>query len=822
MNDDHGAGFEDRLRAALLSRARSVSAPADATAVTSVAHGARRRHSRRRWEAATLAVVVVMAVGLSVVVTSGGGAPRQVAGHAGFPGGRLDRRDGVLVLPLTGTVSASYAGDEASHGGGSLGVTPNRAFNGTGSTPAQGQTGSGVPNASTPSTTTPIDVAPSSSTSLQRLYGHTSPDGVRMTVFDQPAGGAASGGAASGGAASGGAASGGAASGGAASGGAASGGAASGLNTVSPPSSGPASPPPISAEPATSAPGASQPAGLAPDGPGCLTTTQLTVEISDTDAVGTMSEPLFQGATGALVDVQVGEIGQAEGAPATWVLAQVGTAATTVEVQFADGSIDQVAVPSSGVVVLGHTGAPDVALGNGSAAAIDVLGSAGQVLAGYGLGTTSSVATGAAAPSALPAPGSVQPADPAAATAAVTRAVETALGCRASPVQRLNAMAGGDALETVPFSGTAEVDVVRVVFTAAAAAVVEYHLNDGQGAQSDGPLYAAATLSGDAWQLSLASVAPQIQVTPANQVGNVTVAPTGQLFVKRWPDGTAVAVYKALPGSQSSGYGTGDAACTPAGGIVEEVTTPGAVAVLTSALFPNYTSPLISAAVSSVGGAEGAPATVVDVEVGPQVTTLSVTGSTGTVTESPRDGAAVVVLGGDPVSALGATGSQLQVSDGSGTALATVPLQVEASAPAGPSALPATLPAAPPAGAGQPADPQAATQAISAAFAAVFDCSTPPIQRVQSIEDGSLVSGALEQLDTGPYEALASSTYIDVNTVVFESPTVADVAYTLRFHSDAQLTFPMVGQALIVDGGWRVSYATVCAAIQLGLGNCQT
>ena len=63
-----------------------------------------------------------------------------------------------------------------------------------------------------------------------------------------------------------------------------------------------------------------------------------------------------------------------------------------MEVQFADGSVDQAAVPPSGVVVLGHNGAPNVALGNGSAAAIDVLGSAGQVLAGYGLGTVSSVA----------------------------------------------------------------------------------------------------------------------------------------------------------------------------------------------------------------------------------------------------------------------------------------------------------------------------------------------------------------------------------------------------------------------------------------------
>ena len=80
----------------------------------------------------------------------------------------------------------------------------------------------------------------------------------------------------------------------------------------------------------------------------------------------------------------------------------------------------------------------------------------GQVLAGYGLGTDHlGRRPAAAAPSALPAPGPVQPADPAAATAAVTHAVETALGCSASPLQRLQAVAGGDALETVPAFGSA-------------------------------------------------------------------------------------------------------------------------------------------------------------------------------------------------------------------------------------------------------------------------------------------------------------------------------------------------------------------------------
>jgi hypothetical protein len=222
--------------------------------------------------------------------------------------------------------------------------------------------------------------------------------------------------------------------------------------------------------------------------------------------------------------------------------------------------------------------------------------------------------------------------------------------------------------------------------------------------------------------------------------------------------------------------------------------------------------------VSTVGAAEGSPATVVGVEVGSQVSSVSVTGSAGTVQESPVDGDAALVLDGAPATVLSGSGSELQVSDSTGTVLASVSLQVDATTPAGPSTLPSTLPAP---GRG-PADPEAATQAITNAFTAVFDCSTPPIERVQAIQDGSLVEGALEQIDTGPYEALASSSYIDVNQVVFENPTLADVSYTLRFHSDAQLTFPMVGQAVVVAGNWRVSYATVCAAVQLGLGNCQT
>jgi hypothetical protein len=739
-----GKRLEARLRSMLADRAASVTGLPDEAGLAAKVTTARKRRHQRRLVAGTLSVVMALAVGVGLEATVVGSHQASVAQH------RNVRQNGILVLPLSGTVRLL---SPERFGGATLGL-PKRGEKNIAATGAAGAVPVG-----------PIDVAPSAAPALQRLFAHTSPDGVQITAFDQPGAGSGS------------------------------------------------SPAQVSPEPSNRG---------VPVPVGCLATGQLTLEVSDIAAVGDFSEPLYSGATGVLVDVQIGEIGEIEGVPATWVLAQVGSGASQVQVQFADHSADTAQVPGSGVVVLGHKGSPLSTLGTGALASITVFGSGGQVLASYGLGVDTSTPTVGPAPSSLPAAGSNQPSDPSAATASVTKAVETALGCTSSPLQRSQAVAGSggsvEASTDVWNGGIVRVD--RVVFTSATSSVVEYRLLASRfGSHTAGPYFADATMTGGEWLITLSSVAPGVQVTPANQVGNVTIAPGGPLFTRTWPGGTAVAVYRALPGAQgAAGYGSGDAACLPAGGIVEEITTPGAVSVITAPLFPNYSSPLIGASVSSAGTAEGAPATVVGVEAGSQVADLAVTGSAGTVEEPPVNGVAVIVLAGDPSASLGAPGSQLTVTDASGAVLETVPLQVETTPPAGPSSLPSALPSS---GVG-PADPQVATQAISDAFKAVFDCDAPPIDRITNIQDGSLVTGALEQLDTGPYEALASSSYVRVNQVVFESPVLADVSYTILFHSDTQLTFPMIGQAVVVDGAWRVSYSTVCAAIQLGLATCHT
>jgi hypothetical protein len=121
-----------------------------------------------------------------------------------------------------------------------------------------------------------------------------------------------------------------------------------------------------------------------------------------------------------------------------------------------------------------------------------------------------------------------------------------------------------------------------------------------------------------------------------------------------------------------------------------------------------------------------------------------------------------------------------------------------------------------------PTDPAAATAAIDGVFTAVFQCADTPLLRSQDIQDNGMFANPVEQLYQGPYTSLVESVYATVNQVVFVDPTLADVSYTISFHNDPTLNFTMLGTAVVVDGEWRVSYATLCAAVSLGGVSCST
>jgi hypothetical protein len=143
---------------------------------------------------------------------------------------------------------------------------------------------------------------------------------------------------------------------------------------------------------------------------------------------------------------------------------------------------------------------------------------------------------------------------------------------------------------------------------------------------------------------------------------------------------------------------------------------------------------------------------------------------------------------------------------------------VDANEPAPASSLPRSLPSS----GTPPSDPAAARAEIEDVFETVFSCANSPLVRSGDIQDNGMFANPLEQLYLGPYTNLVESVYATVERVVFVDPTLADVSYTIRFHDDPTLTFGMIGTAVSVDGGWRVSYATLCAAVQLGGVSCSS
>ncbi|MGO9341342.1 MAG: hypothetical protein ACLP6E_02300 [Acidimicrobiales bacterium] len=848
MNDQPDDPLEQLLRSGLRRHAADAPDNPDPTGVGVRAARYRRRRMIEGAGLAATALVVAAALVFAVGSSPGSTTPHQAISTAPH-GPNTGPVTGSLVLPLTGTVQAE--GIEFANGHDGLVPTTlggGSSDGGTGyktSSPPSGLSSNSGGGASGDQS---VDVPPGTAQTLDRLSTHVSPDGVIVSTFYapeaevqpgyQPSGGSvavtgsppnvgASGTAASGTAASG--------PGGSGSSASSRGNTSSGGNTT-----GTASPPLVSS-PVVSNPVVSSPVptpGPLPIPVGsCSPTGELTLEMSDTQAVATFTEPFYGGYTDPLIDVEIGEFGVTEQRPATWVEAQVGPRATEVLVHFADGAVDSTS-PSKGVAVLAHVGAASTTLGNGTSAYLEVLGARGKVLAKYsiGVGAPSSGSSPGGAPTLPPTvravPGASQPASPVAARNAVGRTLETALSCSEPPVAQAQAVYGGGAYEELGGAGSAglatgdRIAVGSVVFSSSRTAVVSYRV-DAPGVSAPTTLHADATLVHGAWLLSLGSVAPGLQVAPANQDGDVAVASGGPLFVHTGAGGVAIAVYRAASSGatgSSSGcdgqacVGTPDAQCAETGGTVEEVTTPGAVGIESGPLFGNYSTPLISVGLTIVGEPEGAPATVVGAEVGHGVADVELTVGGHAESLTPVDGVVDAVLSGAPSRAIGSKGGSIVAVDGSGAKLAGVPLVVDTSEPAPASSLPRSLPAS----GTPPSDPAAATAEIDNVFETVFSCANSPLVRSGDIQDNGMFANPLEQLYLGPYTNLVESVYATVNQVVFVDPTLADVSYTIRFHDDPTLTFGMIGTAVSVDGGWRVSYATLCAAVQLGGVSCSS
>jgi hypothetical protein len=118
-----------------------------------------------------------------------------------------------------------------------------------------------------------------------------------------------------------------------------------------------------------------------------------------------------------------------------------------------------------------------------------------------------------------------------------------------------------------------------------------------------------------------------------------------------------------------------------------------------------------------------------------------------------------------------------------------------------------------------PTDPNAARAAIGQAFHDVYTWSNPSTVKGAAIEGGSVLSPDLEtQLAKGPFAKQVQQAKVRVDEVVFTSPTKAAVRYDILIPNDNFTS--RIGNAIFVDGRWKVARATVCTDLSLAGVTC--
>jgi hypothetical protein len=117
-----------------------------------------------------------------------------------------------------------------------------------------------------------------------------------------------------------------------------------------------------------------------------------------------------------------------------------------------------------------------------------------------------------------------------------------------------------------------------------------------------------------------------------------------------------------------------------------------------------------------------------------------------------------------------------------------------------------------------PADPDAARAAIDAAFHTAFDAGIPDEQRFAAVEDGPELLAAGRRA-AAKFPEAAASISATVHRITFIDPTRAAVNFELLYEG-AMLLGPQDGEAVFLDGHWKVSRATRCAIIEQAGVSC--
>ncbi|WP_380280978.1 hypothetical protein [Kitasatospora purpeofusca] len=117
-------------------------------------------------------------------------------------------------------------------------------------------------------------------------------------------------------------------------------------------------------------------------------------------------------------------------------------------------------------------------------------------------------------------------------------------------------------------------------------------------------------------------------------------------------------------------------------------------------------------------------------------------------------------------------------------------------------------------GATAPADPAAATTQITANWQKFFDPTTPIPEKAALLQNGDVLLPVLQGFTQDPRVGQVKATVTDV---AFTSPTEATVTYELSLQG-AVVEPAATGQAVLDNGTWKVSRATLCGLLVQAAG----
>ena len=119
----------------------------------------------------------------------------------------------------------------------------------------------------------------------------------------------------------------------------------------------------------------------------------------------------------------------------------------------------------------------------------------------------------------------------------------------------------------------------------------------------------------------------------------------------------------------------------------------------------------------------------------------------------------------------------------------------------------------------QPADPAVAEEQVRAAFLRLGDTSIPAEERAASSERPGVWLDAAHAVTSTQYWDIIQGIREQVDEVVFVSPTRAAVRFQL-VSEDPIVPRDHIGEAVLVDGRWRMAIATSCELFSLTGVSC--